>query len=65
MTPTETDLIGNWILERGRIVGDPVENRIGRLVKTHLKRIASTGGGWETLYQDRRWTLLGANAPSG
>jgi Immunity protein 27 len=61
--PTETDLVGNWIPEQGRLVGDGAEGRIGRLIERYLRKIAISPkeGAWEVLYQDpldgRYWEL--------
>ena len=59
----ETDLVGKWVLDGGRMIGDPVEERISQLVGHELQKIAISpvSGAWETLYRDaldgRYWEL--------
>lgn len=61
--PDETDLIGQWVKEGNRVIGDPVEARIDRLIAHHLQKLAVSPefGGWEILYRDpddgRYWEL--------
>jgi hypothetical protein len=61
--PHETDLIGNWLDQMGRLVSDGVDLRIGRLIADQLQKIAvnQETGAWETLYRDpqdgRYWEL--------
>jgi hypothetical protein len=61
--PDETDLVGSWIFDSGRTVGDAIEERITQLISRHLERIAASAesGGWNTLYRDpddgRLWEL--------
>jgi hypothetical protein len=52
--PEETLIVGQWILFRDRILGDPTEQRIGRLVENHLESLAHhpTSGYWRHLYRD-------------
>ena len=52
----ETDLVGAWVKDEGRIVGDAVEMRIDWLISCALQKIAvnRVSGGWETLYRDPR-----------
>lgn len=61
INPDETELVGEWKLVDGRMVGNEAEDRIERLVRGELKRIAAAGGGWEVLFQDprdgRHWEL--------
>ena len=61
LEPSETELVGKWELQGGRITGDAAEKRISWLVMNSLKRIAFTQGGYEILYQDptdgRYWEL--------
>ena len=63
LTSTETDLVGNWMFQTGRMVRDPVEDRIEQLIHGHLHRIAVSPivGAWEALYLDpsdgRLWEL--------
>jgi len=48
---TET-LVGQWLVQDGKAVADDVCKEIDRLINTHFEKIA--GGGWETLFRDRR-----------
>jgi len=52
--PEETDIVGKWIVENGKVHGDPTCQRIERLTSHHLRKIAigRQSGGWETLFQD-------------
>jgi hypothetical protein len=54
LAPNETELVGAWIMEGGKVRGDPTCERIEWLVAHHLKEIAISKqwGAWETLYQD-------------
>jgi hypothetical protein len=56
LKPDEIDLIGSWIKDGGRVIGDSVELRIGHLISRHLQKIAVCleSGGWEVLYRDPR-----------
>jgi hypothetical protein len=61
LQPEETLIIGNWVLAGGRMLEDASSRRIHTLTNGYLKRIASTSGGWETLYRDptdgRYWEI--------
>jgi len=63
LKPEEKELIGNWVVQSGRVVGDDVEQRIGELVDQYLEKVAVSpaSGGWDTLYRDpqdgRYWEL--------
>jgi len=63
LRPDETDLIGNWIKDGNRVVGDAVETRIDQLIAHDLRRVAASpeSGGWDVLYRDlsdgRYWEL--------
>jgi len=50
----ETNLVGKWIEEDGRIRADAICERIKWLTSHHLKKIAISKqwGAWETLFQD-------------
>jgi hypothetical protein len=56
----ETDLIGEWIINDGKVAGDATCERIESLISNYLEKIA--GGGWDTLYKDphdgRYWELV-------
>lgn len=49
---SETELIGSWIFENGKVVGDEACERIEWLATHYLKYIARTWDGWTTLFQD-------------
>jgi hypothetical protein len=63
LKPDETDLVGKWVSDGDRVVSDPVETRITRLIEGQLEKIAigPESGGWEMLYRDpldgRYWEL--------
>jgi hypothetical protein len=53
MTPIEEgELVGQWLFENGRVVGDETENRIWDLVRSRFTRVAERMSGWIILYQD-------------
>jgi hypothetical protein len=58
--PDESRLDGRWELRGGRVVTDPVCDRIAAMVKTRLEVVATTG--WDTLHRDpedgRYWEVL-------
>jgi hypothetical protein len=60
--PHETLIDGQWQVVEGRMVADSAVSRVRALIDTELEKIGSTGGGWETLYRDRRdgrfWELV-------
>ncbi|HEX8129177.1 MAG TPA: Imm27 family immunity protein [Pyrinomonadaceae bacterium] len=60
LRPHETDLLGRWIVVDGKVVGDANTERIEKLTKEYLEKVA--GGGWDTLYRDpkdgRYWELI-------
>jgi len=54
LTPEETELTGQWILENGQGRADGVCDRIQWLTNSYLRMIAVSKrlGAWETLFQD-------------
>jgi hypothetical protein len=60
--PTESLLKGTWSFQSGKIVADPVCERIGQLVGSHLQQISRDSSGWDALYRDpsdgRLWELI-------
>lgn len=54
LEPDETDLVGKWGNDRGRVVGDAVDERIIWLTSTVLTKVASHPeyGACETLFRD-------------
>jgi hypothetical protein len=52
ISPFETEIIGSWIFNNGKMAGDDVCQRIKSLVKTDLTLVAKDWSGWETLYRD-------------
>ena len=59
LAPTETELVGQWIVKAKVIEGDIVEIRINWLIEYALKKVAE--GNWSALYRDpgdnRFWEL--------
>jgi len=49
----ETLLVGDGELVEKRVRTNSTEDRIEWLIANSLERVASTGSGWEILYQDR------------
>ncbi len=62
----ETDLIGNWSFEDGRVQKDEVSLRIEQLVNSYLEKIGSDESGWNVLFRDihdgRFWELTYPNS---
>jgi hypothetical protein len=52
LEPNETELIGKWIVEKGKIRRDETCERVEKLVAEYLREIARDSSGWEMLYQD-------------
>ncbi len=50
---SETEIIGEWIIEDGRVVGDAACKRIWTLTQNELVFIANDWSGWEALYLDQ------------
>ena len=48
----ETRIVGRWLLEAGRVVGDANCDRIEILVRDHLVFVADAPEGWFKLYRD-------------
>jgi len=57
----ETQLIGKWLDENGRVLKDEVSFRIEQLIANYLEKIGSDDSGWDTLFRDpgdgRLWEL--------
>lgn len=62
LLPTETHLVGKWLLKNGLVVADDVCVRIEELTRTHLRRLGSDASGWDALFMDpvdgRLWELI-------
>jgi hypothetical protein len=54
LQPHETDLVGEWIPERGTVHADDICRRIEWLVREVLEEVAVSPqwGAWETLFRD-------------
>ena len=54
ITSSETDIVGSWIVDGGKVRGDAACERIEWLTANHLRKVAVSpqSGGWETLFQD-------------
>lgn len=52
LLPNETRLEGKWIMVDGRMIGDPVCERIERLTKNYLQKIGTDESGWDSLFRD-------------
>jgi hypothetical protein len=61
LQPTETELIGQWRFEGGRIIPDATCERIEYLRREVLREIARDTSGWDVLFKDpndgRLWEL--------
>ena len=52
LSSSETELVGQWLVQGTSVVGDPTCKRIEALLRTHLVELRRTGDGWSTLYRD-------------
>jgi hypothetical protein len=50
IAPSETAIVGRWVLEGTQMKGDEACRRIGDLVAHHLRVLADSG--WFVLYED-------------
>lgn len=57
----ESEIIGNWLLDSGKMRADDNCKRIEWLVKNYLIKVSANNGNWDMLYQDpddgRYWML--------
>lgn len=55
LSPYETELVGKWVDENGKVIGDETCQRINELTNGGLELIQDhpRHGGWSRLYQDR------------
>jgi hypothetical protein len=62
LLPHETRLEGQWVSRKGKTKPDAVSERIARLVRNSLVRVAPDATGWDILYRDPRdgrlWELI-------
>lgn len=52
LQPHETDLVGKWIAEGGKVRADSTCERIKQLVAHSLQQVATDKSGWDVLYRD-------------
>ena len=61
LTPSETDLIGEWKRVGSVVEADSTARRINSLIKDQLTELATDKTGWDVLYEDpsdgRLWEL--------
>jgi hypothetical protein len=50
--PEEQEIIGNWVLDKGKVVADNQCKRVYELVEIHLTYICAHKSGWDKLYRD-------------
>ena len=50
--PELQDLIGHWVLENKKVVGDATCRRVHDLYKTYLEVVGKADGGWSDLCRD-------------
>ena len=50
----ETDLVGSWVLDGGRVTSDAIERRIEKLICSHVEKISvsAVSGARKVLYRD-------------
>lgn len=62
LIPTEQRLDGKWTMRSGRLVADPISERIDWLTAHALKKVATDATGWDSLFVDpqdgRYWEKL-------
>jgi hypothetical protein len=55
LEPSESDLIGHWVVSQsGNVEGDDTTRRIRWLVSRELTRLATDASGWDVLFRDPR-----------
>lgn len=61
LQPNETELVGEWKVTDGKMVGNEACNRIDHLINRVLQKIGCDESGWDILYRDpndgRFWQL--------
>ena len=64
--PSETTIIGNWILQNNKMTADDNCKRIEELTRTYFVKIETSPDGWNVIYQDpedlRFWELSYPNS---
>lgn len=50
--PSESSIVGAWIVVNGRVVSDDACRRIESLIAGPLQQVASSPDGWSNLYRD-------------
>ena len=59
--PSETEIVGKWVLVEGHIVADEACQRIAELTEGLLLELGHDPSGWDALYRDpkdgRHWEL--------
>ena len=59
--PSETLIVGKWIVEKGQAKANAEARRIEELVDGYLEQVAVSDDGWSRLYRDphdgRLWEL--------
>lgn len=62
ISPSETEITGNWLISEGRVTADENCARIFDLTKEYLVELDRDSSGWDTLYRDpkdgRLWELI-------
>jgi hypothetical protein len=54
LAPSETLIVGRWLMRDGRMVADAAALRIEALIAGPLIKVASAADGWTSLYVDPR-----------
>ncbi len=52
--PDEVQLEGKWEKVAGKVIADDTALRIKELVSSELTKLATSNGGWDVLYVDKR-----------
>jgi hypothetical protein len=59
--PAETQIVGAWIVEHGKVRANTVAQRIEELINYYLLEVAVSEDGWSKLFRDpndgRFWEL--------
>lgn len=53
LNENETEVVGHWFMQNGRMMADESAKRIEHLINHDLKKIGTDASGWIVLYLDR------------
>lgn len=47
------ELVGQWIIQSGRVVADEVEREIDERIRSKLQLVSTSEDGWSSIYVDK------------